>query len=62
MNDRKIIKKKRADTLLRMAGNIASGLVGRYSTNDLLDDKKRQTRIAQVACNIARRIEQEMEG
>lgn len=47
-------------TVSRMAGNIASGLVARYSTGDLMKDKDRQQRIAEVSVGVARRIAKEL--
>lgn len=47
-------------TVSRMAGNIASGLVARYSTADLQNDPKRQQRIAEVSASVAKRIAKEL--
>lgn len=57
--DRKL---KQHLTLLRMAGNIASGIVGRYSSEDLKVSEKRQQRIAKISVNLARMILEEADG
>lgn len=59
---KRVFNQKRRDTILRMAGNIASGLASRYSVNDLDQDRKRQNQIASVAARMATRIEEEVEG
>jgi hypothetical protein len=54
--DKKTFQQKRRDTFLRMCGNIASGQVGRYSSEDLAKDEKRRKRIAENSVDIASKI------